>query len=209
MLKKHNFRNYMKLFSIILILILVGCNEPTESKFALEIMSYNYERQDSQLKINPHFFAISDQNGTVNSIVEKDSSKVIFNESQISKSTIRQIQDKINQHDKSHFTTKLEDISLECYLGLNIRFRLSDNSGKQTSFSFRDINYPSNSDYYIFKKLYDEIKTDPKVRKAPSSEINALIEKREVFKIYTLRRDTIELQCRQLLRLQKLMKLYL
>ena len=182
----------MRIISIFLILILIGCNSNNEKKFALEIMSYNYERKDSDIKIGPYLYAIANQNGTVLSTLESDSLKVICNQSNIAKSTIQQIEDKINQFDEAHFTTIIEDISLGCYLGLNIRFRLTDNTGKQTSIRFRDINYPPSSDYYIFKKLYDEIKTESKVRKIASSEINALMKKRDLFKIYSFTKDTIE-----------------
>jgi hypothetical protein len=168
---------------------ILSCSSKNEA--TIEMMSYNYEMDNSIRYVHSYLYTLVDENGVSKNIKEIDSINTINYSAQLDKKLIEQIISETQTKKESFY--KIERNLLGCYLGPIFRFKIKYESGKQMSFIFRDGIYEKDSKYFLFKLLYNQIIEPKQVEDLYKKEAKALTANFEKYKAFVYNKDTLEL----------------
>lgn len=183
----------MKKALLLFLLTFLSCHSDKSHKTRIEIMSYNYDIENSERFVDPYFYASIDESGLSKIVQELDSSKGIHYSSKIDQILLKQIINKTLRKDESYFKINFDSLPVGCFLGPNIRIKIIHENGKEVSISFRDKTYKKDSKYYLFGTLYNDLINSPKIDVLQKQEINLLEKNRNDYKKFVYHRDTLDL----------------
>ena len=184
----------MKKLILFFSVFIFSCNSNKVEIDNIEIMAYNYEPDYSTQQLVPKPIIYSFINASGKSMVLKrinpNDDEVIGYPSSIEQKLIEQINVDLKLKEEKDFTYRDTSV-IEIYDGPIIRIKVSYTNEKEISFIFDDKNYDANSNFYIYKNLYDIIIEDGKHNLLASKKLELLKNKQKDFTKYANHKDSL------------------